>query len=115
MSMDKETIFHVTAADQGGAVYPSQTCPHLFTAVDSNALSFLDNIVRNDTGWKECSCSECDSFENWVCLKCGSIGCSRYANCHSEIHFMTTLCGLATDYHCLALSMSDLSIWCYRC
>lgn len=57
----------------------------------------------------EAKCRQCDNVgENWVCLSCFSVQCSRYVNEHMLIH------GLETD-HRLTLSFSDLSCWCYAC
>ena len=46
--------------------------------------------------------------ENWVCLKCGLVGCSRYKNSDMMRHQEET-------EHQIALSFSDLSFWCYSC
>src|SRR5690606_38556352 len=54
--------------------------------------------------------------ENWLCLSCGEIHCSRYINNHGEEHWLFTL---LTDEqslgHCLTMSLDDLSVWCYPC
>ncbi|KAF6776594.1 hypothetical protein AHF37_04411, partial [Paragonimus kellicotti] len=66
----------------------------------------------NNPGWTpdvHGPCSRCDNqTENWVCLTCYSVYCSRYANSHMVEHFSTTR-------HPLVLSFSDLSSWCYEC
>ena len=52
-------------------------------------------------------CAECkDETENWVCLKCGGVFCSRYVNEHMVKH------NEANPDHCVALSFCDLSFWC---
>ena len=54
-------------------------------------------------------CHQCkDDRENWVCLTCYEIRCSRYVNGHQNDHFKET-------GHCIAASFSDLSVWCYNC
>ncbi|KAF3789824.1 Histone deacetylase 6 [Nymphaea thermarum] len=55
------------------------------------------------------SCSRCENpSENWLCLGCKGVFCSRFLNKHMLEHFQNTS-------HCLALSYSDLSVWCYLC
>ncbi|CAM8945021.1 unnamed protein product [Rhodiola kirilowii] len=46
--------------------------------------------------------------ENWLCLCCKDVLCSRFVNKHMVEHNQETS-------HCLALSFSDLSVWCYSC
>lgn len=54
-------------------------------------------------------CSVCgDISENWICLTCREVVCSRYVHSHGVEHFEATA-------HPLALSLSDLSVWCYEC
>ncbi|KAL9183377.1 hypothetical protein ACHAXT_005164 [Thalassiosira profunda] len=93
----------------------------------------------------------CPKGENWLCLECGLLLCSRYAHGHARRHYEDTkeeeaaalaaraddmgdLCvgkqGLAYDGrggleaedpkkkavgHCVAVSLADLSVWCYEC
>ena len=71
--------------------------------------------------------------ENWLCLTCGALLCSRYANGHAKMHWEDTkseeTAGLefavgktGMNYsnehnvgHCVAVSLGDLSVWCYEC
>lgn len=54
-------------------------------------------------------CSTCnDSKENWLCLKCGEVHCSRYIKGHFQNHYENT-------GHSLGISLTDLSVWCYKC
>ncbi|KAF2074535.1 hypothetical protein CYY_004162 [Polysphondylium violaceum] len=54
-------------------------------------------------------CHSCgDSSENWVCLECGVISCSKYVNGCASKHYESTK-------HPIAASFSDLSFWCYEC
>ncbi|KAG6519330.1 hypothetical protein ZIOFF_022823 [Zingiber officinale] len=46
--------------------------------------------------------------ENWLCLSCKDVFCSRFINKHMVNHHQET-------GHCLALSFSDLSVWCFNC
>ena len=46
--------------------------------------------------------------ENWICLTCHEVQCSRYVNEHMLFH------GIEKN-HLMAVSFSDLSAWCYGC
>lgn len=101
--------------DRGGPVIPTQICSHLIQE-SLISLSKLDevypgqiekngNTENNDNG----TCSEgCSSDENWLCLTCGGIRCGRYAHRHNLSHWKDT-------GHKIALSLRDLSVWCYEC
>jgi len=94
--------------DQGGIVIPKQTCEHVQYLHLSEEFHNIDNN----------QCIDCESTnENWLCLSCGEIHCSRYINNHGEGHWLFTL---LTDEqhnigHCLTISLQDLSVWCYSC
>lgn len=104
---DKEIKFVIDGKELGGfAVYPKTNCPHLLPShIDS--LNWLledkkDLILSN-------SCSECqDQSENWFCLECRLISCSREVKGHMAKHNTETS-------HSIALSFSDCSFWCYNC
>ncbi|KAL7426265.1 hypothetical protein ACHAXH_000290, partial [Discostella pseudostelligera] len=76
--------------------------------------------------------------ENWLCLECGLLHCSRYQFGHAKLHYETTTelqlrqqqemvedggnakeqrkeGGSPAEGHCIAVSMADLSVWCYEC
>ncbi|CAA6653546.1 unnamed protein product [Spirodela intermedia] len=54
-------------------------------------------------------CTRCHHpAENWLCLSCKDVLCSRFINKHMLTHHKVT-------GHCLALSYSDLSVWCFAC
>jgi len=71
----------------------------------------------------------CPIGENWICLECGALMCSRYANGHAKLHYEDTkeeenAAAAAADGgevggeavgHCIAVSLADLSVWCYEC
>ncbi|KAK2155760.1 hypothetical protein LSH36_232g03050 [Paralvinella palmiformis] len=81
------------------SVVPLPWCPHLndIKPVPSKGL---------DTN---APCLQCGNIgENWVCLVCYEVHCSRYINEHMLMH------GLATE-HKIVLSFVDLSVWCYGC
>ena len=84
--------------DNGGAVSPKQSCPHVFTACHPAAGDFetLRQCFSN-------TCLECSSSssENWICLSCNKTLCSRYVAGHCESHFFETTCADASTSHCL--------------
>ncbi|KAJ8655471.1 hypothetical protein O0I10_008757 [Lichtheimia ornata] len=83
--------------DVGFAVEPITTCPHVPTPISTHV--FLDQ-----------ACGACqEPHENWQCLTCDTVLCSRYRNGHMVDHFEQ-----AKD-HAVCLSYSDLSIWCFQC
>jgi len=82
----------------GFAVEPLRWCAH------------LDDITKL-SGELDTSepCGDCGHVgENWVCLTCYKVYCSRYVNEHMLFH------SIATD-HKMVLSYADLSVWCYAC
>ncbi|CAK9827838.1 Histone deacetylase 6 [Anthophora retusa] len=81
------------------AVIPLRECPHLDSIADVPP-SGID--IRTP-------CMECGSVvENWICLHCYTVHCARSINQHGVLH--------AEEIdHPLALSFSDLSVWCYNC
>ncbi|KAK4424250.1 Histone deacetylase 6 [Sesamum alatum] len=55
------------------------------------------------------SCNRCQHpEENWLCLCCKDVLCSRFVNKHMLEHYQQ-------KHHNLALSYSDLSVWCFSC
>ena len=92
------------------AVVPKNNCPHLVlgsSVLSPESWSLTVNALELDFDSLRCtSCS--DATENWICLACKSICCSRYVLGHSFDHFLNTS-------HPIAMSLSDLSVWCYFC
>ena len=81
----------------GFAVEPITTCPHVPAPIPTHV--FLDQ-----------ACGTCEEpHENWQCLTCNTVLCSRYRNGHMLKHFEQT------KDHAVCLSYSDLSIWCFQC
>jgi len=88
--------------DQGFSVQPKTNCPHV-GALPVGVTEFIKPAFTNN------ACKTCqDKAENWVCLICGHTFCSRYVKGHMAEHNSTTS-------HVLAMSFSDLSVWCYSC
>ncbi|XP_062700271.1 histone deacetylase 6 isoform X2 [Aedes albopictus] len=82
------------------AVVPLRDCPHLKELNPENIPEAIST---------KSPCTGCDSTaENWVCLHCFRVHCGRYINEHAMLHSLES-------EHALALSFSDLSVWCYKC
>ncbi|KAI8060880.1 hypothetical protein BC940DRAFT_311076 [Gongronella butleri] len=94
---DSDMTFEGLQEGMGFAVTVLTDCPHIPT--DTSAVK-----VGVDVPCQECD----DAAENWQCLHCGAILCSRYRHGHMKKHCE------ATD-HAVCLSYSDLSIWCFKC
>lgn len=93
LAIQIEGIFAVTA---------KRDCPHV-AAVEVISIEHLREVDIN------CQCFDCsDVGENWICLGCRQVRCSRFRNSHGLVHFEST-------GHCLVLSFSDMSVWCYEC
>lgn len=87
----------------GFAVAPIEDCPHVTSHVNKN------EILKNVEGITKRGCMACnDTTENWLCLGCGSVLCSRYIKGHMAEHNQNSK-------HAIALSFADLSYWCYEC
>ncbi len=107
--------------DQGGPVIPTQNCPHLLHHCKARESERLLPSAESIFG-TGCTAQGCDSHENWLCLECGQVCCSRYAAGHSKQHYLSSKeadvarpLEACAHGHCIAASCSDLSIWCYEC
>ncbi|XP_043709067.1 histone deacetylase 6 [Telopea speciosissima] len=84
---------------ESGWVEARTSCEHL-----GSLSSDLLHVPAPDT-----PCNRCHhTAENWLCLCCKDVLCSRFVNKHMLEHYQETK-------HCLALSYSDLSVWCFSC
>ena len=103
MDADSKSSAIESAGGQGFYVTPKEDCPHIATIDLNQSLSNLSTpLIRG-------SCRKCDeSAENWLCLQCNGIFCSRYVNAHMSEHF-------AEEAHPVAFSLADGSFWCYQC
>eukprot|EP01125_Pyxidicula_operculata_P001223 TRINITY_DN11153_c0_g1_i1.p1 TRINITY_DN11153_c0_g1~~TRINITY_DN11153_c0_g1_i1.p1 ORF type:complete len:197 (+),score=25.18 TRINITY_DN11153_c0_g1_i1:60-650(+) len=86
----------------GFAVDFKSDCPHM-----KEHLNITPDQLKSAYHSNKChSCN--DNRENWVCLHCGTVSCSRYVRGHASQH--------GNDQkHYIGLSFSDLSFWCYEC
>ncbi|MCO5570522.1 hypothetical protein L7F22_024245 [Adiantum nelumboides] len=87
------------AGHESGYVQPRTHCPHLpSTPIHPSHYPPMGTPCR--------SCGALQ--ENWVCLICQAVECGRYINGHMLAHSKTS-------DHAIAISHSDLSIWCFKC
>jgi len=69
---------------------------------------FKEDIEYHDSGDGR---GTCPKGENWWCLKCGGIYCSRYVNGHGVRHYEDN----KEEVHCVMIGLADLSVWCHSC
>ena len=157
--------------DQGGPVTPIDNCPHVSkhccitvnqlplqpatapcthdfavavgTGTSSSKAAVFMGGLKSDTADDGVTCG---GTENWLCLECGVVRCSRYCNGHAHLHWEETTTAMTTTIttetaaaarqetttmqthddddanqhhnphgHCIAASLSDLSVWCHVC
>ena len=85
----------------GYAVYPKTDCPHIGDVVLNN--------IEIDCGKP---CEVCgDKDENWVCLLCNKVRCSRYKNKHMVDHVEEE----GRCHKAIVASYADFSFWCNKC
>ena len=108
-------------------MYPIDNCPHIQDHVKLTPSQLPHDPHKlpcshfTDSNRKEGSAKSdtnedgtCPSGENWLCLECGVVRCSRYVNAHGLAHWEKTKEN-DQDGHCVAVSLSDLSAWCHIC
>uniref|UniRef100_A0A8D0CBD8 Ubiquitin carboxyl-terminal hydrolase n=1 Tax=Salvator merianae TaxID=96440 RepID=A0A8D0CBD8_SALMN len=94
------------------------TCRHVSQAVD---VHYVKRAVTQNV-WSVCSqCLKerriCDGepvvpSDIWLCLKCGTQGCSQNSEGqHSLKHFHTA----QEESHCIVINLSTWVVWCYEC
>lgn len=89
------------------AVEPKRNCPHVKQITISDKLKRL--TLEQAQEYFASPCQHCDvKDENWICFPCGALECSRYKNGHMVAHN-------ESSNHEIAMSLADLSIWCYEC
>lgn len=93
-------------------ITPKTDCPHVnqqagFTLSVEEFFGILDLSSHEIQG----HCEQCQSdVENWVCLGCCEVYCSRYVQGHMAHHAEQGGPG-----HTVAFSLTDASTWCYQC
>ena len=105
---------------------PISNCPHVaaHVLVDENqlpqnpstAVCTHDSENAPRTGGLKSAESCQSSHENWVCLSCGVVRCSRYVQGHALDHYQDSLRTMPNSHgHCVVASLADLSVWCHAC
>lgn len=117
-----------------------QSCSH-YAAIDEDEQRATGGGLKGVTA--DDGSGGCPPGENWICLHCGVTRCSRYVNGHAVSHYERTKAeaslkkeradriksgttiGTVDDDdneeerdlagHCIAVSLADLSVWCYEC
>jgi len=91
--------------EEGWAIDPITDCPHLSENIEPKYITF----ESTNSSFPGNGCAGCHSLrENWYCLKCSLIFCGRHVKGHGLDHFQKV-------GHCILVSFTDLSFWCYRC
>ena len=124
-------IVNIPGEGEAYSVEPIRDCPHTLSHHSDSLLKFLKkvsqkigeypedvNIFDHETQCESCCSSKKEGIplhpeyrgvkEDWICLDCCDVNCSRYVRGHSAQHFSDT-------QHALAFSFSDASYWCYEC
>jgi len=83
------------------AIEPKRDCPHIITYFTT---TYDFNTINHNGPCKTCG----DTTENWVCLTCFEVYCSREVKGHMIEHEKEV-------HHKIVLSFSDISVWCYEC
>ena len=94
--------------DRGGWAAALHECAHV-----SNGTGWAHALQRlmESGGIESCGCqaSGCDvRDELWICMRCATVRCGRYAHAHMQEHVCAT-------GHGVVCGIADLSFWCYRC
>jgi len=126
-----ETVCSYPCAELGKQTNTTSTTTSTFAAApppppppssSSSSSSFFKSDLTTD--------GTCPSTENWLCLECGVIRCSRYVNGHALAHWQATQQTQPPpstpnytnnhndkneEGHCIQVSLADLSVWCHVC
>ncbi|KAL4512196.1 hypothetical protein ABPG72_005198 [Tetrahymena utriculariae] len=93
--------------EEAFAVEPITNCPHALK-LDLKKTEDIIYEYRQNLFWTKCR--DCENVgENWFCLHCNNVYCSRYVKGHMAMH------NQQNQDHQVAVSFSDLSFWCYEC
>lgn len=79
-----KTAAATIAGQVGFAIEPKKDCPHI--KVDwINALHQAFDGLGSSIS--KANCKDCgDDTEEWICMPCGGVYCSRYVNGHMAKH-----------------------------
>lgn len=120
--------FLLNGEDEAGfSVTPKSNCPHIasnsfiiyepFINPQSSSATTTSSksIASSETIYSEnLKCSLCSVIDEvWVCLRCGFSGCGRFKNKHMLKHASNQTAASCTPV--VAMSLADLSTWCFVC
>lgn len=115
MDEEKQPAQHAEPEPDFFAVEPKTNCPHENQTLRQHFAEFLEiNLANYNKSspthvFAGLGCTDCeDTKENWFCMDCRQIFCSRYVKGHMATHNAST-------QHPVAFSLSDGSFWCYEC
>eukprot|EP01114_Cavostelium_apophysatum_P002416 TRINITY_DN1215_c0_g1_i1.p1 TRINITY_DN1215_c0_g1~~TRINITY_DN1215_c0_g1_i1.p1 ORF type:complete len:539 (+),score=149.94 TRINITY_DN1215_c0_g1_i1:59-1618(+) len=98
-NMKMEIVGGEDDGSQLGAVYPV-SCAHIKSLLNQPKTGDLKVSGK---------CDVCeDASENWCCLTCYKVFCSRFVKGHMKEHAQK-------ENHNLCVSFQDLSFWCFAC
>ncbi|KAG5682111.1 hypothetical protein PVAND_011490 [Polypedilum vanderplanki] len=81
-------------------------CTHLKDSIGINRDTVKSKKTKGD---QKTECLDCkNAKDNWLCLKCGGIYCSRYVNEHAKLHSESAS-------HLVSMSINTTSVFCYAC
>ena len=112
-----EAIFEMPCGYFGKA----ETVTHTKKSITRPAIGgFKDDIEysESESGGSRTLTATCPKGENWWCLGCGGIYCSRYINGHGVKHYEQNANANETanaNKHCVMIGLADLSVWCHNC
>merc|ERR1719341_3241733 len=78
---------------------------------DPGAVKEKEKKTENEVTEAKTTPKPVEPTSIWLCLKCGSQGCSSSEKTHSIQHFRQP----RSDLHCLAVNIATWVIWCYEC
>lgn len=102
--------YYASKKGYGDQKMPAAACTEGGTCKQAAPARLKDDIDE--------STGVCPAGENWMCLTCGDVYCSRYVNGHGLCHWEETAAthdDKHTNGHCVLVSFTDLSVWCNAC
>lgn len=111
--------YHVRLSPDELPTSQMHSCGHTESVENALSQEPQDNteVATQNEGASNTSKALCRARENnWLCLQCGAIRCSQYQ--HGVAHYKDSLesdPGEDKAGHCLAASLSNLSVWCDAC
>uniref|UniRef100_A0A7I4DZI8 UBP-type domain-containing protein n=1 Tax=Physcomitrium patens TaxID=3218 RepID=A0A7I4DZI8_PHYPA len=97
-----------TAGEETGYDFVGEISGWVEAYIECPHLHHLNGVTQSLPQF-DALCSVCKNpNENWLCLCCHEVFCSRFINGHMLAHFKDA-------NHPLAAGFRDLSVWCFEC